>query len=665
MILTSHALLKKAFAILFTAVSLDTVASDFSGAASTDSVGASGAWTDLDEIVVTATRAPRALKDTPVQTRLISARDIAASDASDIEDLLRQEMPGIEFSYAMNQQTHLNFNGQGGQAVLFLVDGERLAGETMDDVDFSRIDMTDVDHIEIVKGASSALYGSSAGGGVVNIITKKASAPWRVIASARLARHNEQRYSLSANTRGRWLRNELSAYRSSIDSYDVHSAPNPVTRVISTIYGNQIWNVRDRLTLTPADNLSVSARAGFYYRQLARNADSPERYRDYTGGLRAEWLASPDDRLEVSYSFDQYDKSVYYRISGLDIRDYSNVQNSVRSLYTHTFSGGSVLSAGADYIHDFMRNTKLLNPVHSQDSFDVFGQYDWIVSDRWEIVGALRYDWFSDGKESRVTPKVNLCFRPGYGLALRMGYGMGFRAPSMKEKYYQFDMAGIWIVNGNPNLKPEDSHNITVSAEYIHGSYSATLSAYYNNIHNRITTGVPYYRPDDATQLYLDYENLKNYSVWGGELNLQARWTNGLSAGIVYALTYEHTPTDHDGNVIANQYIPARRHSVNVKISWEKKFSSFYGLNMMLSGRALSGVRNVEYRNYYDVSEGTVDVDYPPYTIWKFSMTHTLSKYVRLSLSVDNLLNYKPKYYYLNCPLTDGANFMAGIVLEI
>ncbi len=620
---------------------------------------------DLDEIVVTATRAPRTLKAAPVQTRLISSKDINLADASDIEDLLRQEMPGIEFSYAMNQQTHLNFNGLGGQSVLFLVDGERLAGESMDDVDFSRIDMTDVDHIEIVKGASSALYGSNAGGGVVNIITRKASSPWHAAASARIGRHSNQRYSISLVAKGSHVRNEFSGYRSSVDNYDVHSAPNPVTRVVSTIYGNSVWNVRNRFTATLSDNLSLSARVGFFFRQLARSEDSPERYRDYSAGLRADWMIDDADRLELSYSFDQYDKSDFYRISGLDVRDYSNVQNAARGLFTHTFDGGSAFLVGFDYMHDFMRNTRLSTPEHTQDSYDVFCQYDWIVNRKWELVGALRYDYFSDGRVSRITPKINACFRPRYDLALRVGYGMGFRAPSMKEKYYQFDMAGIWIVNGNPLLKPEESHNVTFSAEYNHGNYSAVVSAYYNNIHDRITTGMPYYRPDDATQLYMDYENLSRYSVWGGEVNLNARWSIGFSARIVYALTLEHSPSDRDGNTVASQYIPARRHSVTARFCWEKRFSKFYALNVVLSGRTLSGVKNVEYRNYYDISEGTVEVNYPPYTIWKFSMVHSLSRHVKVSLAVDNLLNYKPRYYYLNCPLTDGADFMAGIEVDI
>ena len=85
----------------------------------------------------------------------------------------------------------------------------------------------------------------------------------------------------------------------------------------------------------------------------------------------------------------------------------------------------------------------------------------------------------------------------------------------------------------------------------------------------------------------------------------------------------------------------------------------------MLSGRVLSGVRNVEYHNYYDVSEGMTEVNYPAYTIWKLSVAQTLTKYARLTLSVDNLFNYRPRYYYLNCPLTDGANFMAGVAFDI
>ncbi len=368
-----------------------------------------GSRFDLDEVVVTATRVPKLLKDTPVQTRLITRKDIENSDATDIRDLLQQEMPGLEFTYAMNQQVHLNFNGQGGQSVLFLLDGERLAGETMDDVDFSRLNMDNVERIEIVKGASSALYGSNAGGGVINVITRRAAEKWRVTGGARIGKHNDQRYNLSLTLGGKYVKNVLSGNYSSIDNYDVHSKPNPVTRVVSTIYGNRVWNFSDRLTVTPIESLRITGRAGFFYRQMTRTEDVPERYRDYSAGLSADWDITAADALSVSYAFDQYDKSDYYRLSHLDVRGYSNVQNSVR---------------------------------------------------------------------------------------------------------------------------------------------------------------------------------------------------------------------------------------------------------------ALSGVKNVEYRDYYDISKGTVTVDYPAYTLWKLQVVQQFGKYVKLTLAVDNLLNYKPDYYYLNCPLTDGASFLAGVSFD-
>lgn len=129
--------------------------------------------TALDQVVVTATRTPKALKDAPVVTRLITANDIKIADATNIQDLLTEQMPGLEFGYAMNQETSLNMNGFGGNAVLFLVDGERLAGETMDNVDYSRLNLDNVGRIEIVKGAASALYGANAVAGVINIISRE------------------------------------------------------------------------------------------------------------------------------------------------------------------------------------------------------------------------------------------------------------------------------------------------------------------------------------------------------------------------------------------------------------------------------------------------------------------------------------------------------------
>lgn len=620
---------------------------------------------DLGEVVVTGTRTPKFLKDTPIQTRVITSREIEKTDATNIQDLLQQELPGVEFSYAMNQQTHLNFSGFGGQGVLFLIDGERLAGETMDDVDFTRLNMDNVERIEIVKGAASALYGSNATGGVINIITKKTDKPWTLNVNGRLARHNEQRYGASFGLNGKRLCNMFTANYTDVDNFDVHSAADPVTRIISTVYGDRTLNLKDQLVWSPSRNVEIGGRVGYFFRQTTRTAEQPERYRDFSGGLRIDWTLSDHDMLQANYAFDQYDKSDYQKLRKLDIRDYSNVRNTFRLLYNHTFGSGDILTAGADFMHDYLFNTNLDNSERKQDCFDFFMQYDWRISHKLEAVGAVRYDYFSDGGESRLTPKLNLCYKPVRNLSLRAGYGMGFRAPTLKEKYYDFDMAGIWIVEGNAALKSEISHNLNLSAEYVKGHYNLTASAYYNKVENKLATGAPYFRTPSNKLPYLPYTNLDGYSVYGGEIGVQARWDNGMSARFTYAYTKEELPTDKQGNAVNNQYIPARRHSLNVRYDYDRQFSARYGISAGISGRLLSGTENEEYRNYYDVSQGTVRVSYPAYTMWKLSLVQRIGKAVKLTTALDNLFNYRPKYYYLNSPVTDGINFQIGLSVDI
>lgn len=221
---------------------------------------------ELEQVVVTGTRTPKLLANTPVLTKLITADDIMKTDATNLRDVLQQVIPGIEFSYAMNQQVHMNFSGFGGQSMLILVDGERLAGETMDDVDFTRIGMDNVDHIEIVKGAASALYGSNAAGGVINIITKKKPNPCALNLNMRFGRHNEQRYGLSWQyARGKW-NNLLTVNRNSSDNFNVHNGANPITRVVSTIYGDAVWNFKEQLTFRLNEKLRLTGRAGYFYR---------------------------------------------------------------------------------------------------------------------------------------------------------------------------------------------------------------------------------------------------------------------------------------------------------------------------------------------------------------------------------------------------------------
>lgn len=610
----------------------------------------------LDEFVVTGTRTPKLLKDAPIQTRLITADEIKKVDATNIQDLLQQELPGVEFSYAMNQQINMNFSGFAGQSVLILVDGERLAGETMDNVDFTRLNMSNIARIEIIKGAASALYGSNAAGGVINIITKDADKPFSLNLNARLAAHNEQRYGGSIGMKQGMVSNTLDVQHTTIDTYSVCDNSFDACQYRS-VFGFKTWNLKDRIIVQPLDNIKLTGNVGYFFKERLYNIDMPDRYRDFTGGIRGEWTISEKDKFELSYNFDQYDKSDYQRIRKLDIRDYSNVQHTTRALYTHQFRTQDMLTVGGDFMRDYLSSYQFANGAKHQYTGDVFAQYDWNINKRWEVIGAGRWDYFSDGNHSQATGKLGLRYNAGR-LVVRGGYSGGFRAPSLKEKYMKYDMQGIFWIVGNKDLVAEKSHNFNASAEYTYGHYNFTVAANYNLINDKLTNTPPLVSADDPTFNYVQYINVDNMKVFGVEATAQAKWNNGLSA----SLSYNYTHEDVSGSGVL-QYCPSRPHSMIAKMNWDKQWCSWYSTNLSLTGRFLSAVT-------YNTVEMTppfkeYSIHNPAYTLWKLQLTNRFSKGITLNLAIDNLFNYKPTMHYYNTPTTTGMNFMVGVSWDL
>ena len=142
--------------------------------AQTDTLAAENI-TNLNEVVITGTRTPKLAKDSPVLTRVITDKDIRKLNPGTFQSLLEMELPGIEFTSNANVP-NINLQGLDGNYVLFLIDGERIAGETRNNIDYDLLNPNNIERVEIVKGSLSTLYGSNAMGGVINIITKKQQA---------------------------------------------------------------------------------------------------------------------------------------------------------------------------------------------------------------------------------------------------------------------------------------------------------------------------------------------------------------------------------------------------------------------------------------------------------------------------------------------------------
>lgn len=169
---------------------------------------------DLDEVVVTATRTPLMLKDTPVLTRIITARDMQRKGIATLQQALENELAGVEFHQA-GYGSSVSFQGLDARYVLFLIDGERMAGETYGNIDYARIPMSNIERIEIVRGASSVLYGSNAMGAVVNIITKMPKDKIEVNASLRYGTRYENNNGETLG--GSATPEDIDKYRHSLD----------------------------------------------------------------------------------------------------------------------------------------------------------------------------------------------------------------------------------------------------------------------------------------------------------------------------------------------------------------------------------------------------------------------------------------------------------------
>ena len=631
---------------------------------------------ELDPIVVTASYTPKTLKDAPVVTRLITLRDIKMVDATNIQDMLTQEMPGLEFGFAMSQETSLNMSGFGGNAVLFLVDGERMAGETMDNVDYNRLNLDNVGRIEIVKGASSALYGSNAVGGVVNIISRESLEPWTANANSRYSTFGHEwrnGASFSFNTK-KW-NSQTNFQHTKIDPVDL---PKPYSSEeiarellkkaqglpyneevisggdanLSRLYGQKTYNIKERLTWRPTDRLTLVGRGSYFFRTSERDTHDYH-FNAYSAGLKGKYTWATGRNLELSYAYDQYDKA-NYQPDGTRTHDhdYSNRQHVVHALYHHAF-GDNNLILGADYMNDYLSTYQFVdNTSHSQNNIDGFVQFDWNITPRLNLVGSVRYDYFSASSQKALTERLAVVYKFPW-MTFRANYASGFRAPSLKEMYMHFDMGNMgYMLIGNPDLEPEKSHNFNIAIERQHrvrnggildGVYSFTVVGYCNIFDKRITTmDYPYEGMDGAL-----YVNEDGNTVWGIDVSLGHAFDWGLSLKLNYSWMREN------GNAFYSQFNQPRNHSMTWRVGYNHRFGRSYALDAVLSGRWQGKPQS-----------GRTDVD-QGYNIWKLMLQHHLWRGIHVNTAIDNLFNFKPQAYYYSSPLTTGTSFSLGLSIDL
>lgn len=389
---------------------------------------------DLDEVVVTATRTPKKLSQSPVITQVITAKQIESRGLTDIKKLLQQEIPGLIFN-EVDFGTSINLQGLGGKHILFLIDGERMSGETGDNIDYNRLNMNDVERIEIVQGASSALYGSQAMGGVINIITKSqkkkfyasANTKWsplyernyRHVASDEFHytfKKNADRPNLNADLTvggnwGKWSAKTNFSHKSA-DAYRLFNTDSivknfneygititePLDKTPVNVSGLSSLNFTQSLGFKPSKKLSFSAKGTFYeMNKYDLNADNKFQHNnDVSGVFKTHYQISEHSDIVFSFYGDMYDK--YDKFEMLKDKKelvYTHRILQPRLLYSFRVGDKHFINTGLEYNDESLYADKFVTgafETRSQQSGSFFVQDDWRFSNKFSIIGGFRID---------------------------------------------------------------------------------------------------------------------------------------------------------------------------------------------------------------------------------------------------------------------------------
>lgn len=625
--------------------------------------------TALNELVVTGSRYERQLKDVPVITRVISREEIETVNPVDFTTLLEYTLPGIQFYYnTMSQVPEITYQGMDAKAVLFLLDGERISGESGDsNIDYSRFNINDIERIEVVRGAASTLYDSRAIGGVINIITKKSVRPFTASMHTRYAGKKGQSYSASAGVnlhrfssltsfgwrkRDSYLVKDEQGKQKEIINPDGSVTKSKTDPVAFNIYGYSVMDVSQKLSYNFSDRFTGSARVSYYTNKRDKydNARYYQRYRDLILSGKLKWQFADNQNLDLSYIRDNYIKDNVYVDD--DERVYGNVNSTIRLYYTGMF-GKHTLSGGVDLLredmkHHFMKDTATVHM--NQYSFCL--QDDWQLTDKMNIVVGVRGD---KGGSYRLhfTPKVSVLYRPLKTITLRAGYSQGYRIPNLKELYQEFNMGGMGIMMyGNKDLKPEEGTQISASVEYDYKGLNLSVSTYHNRYKNKIS--YEYISPGKSWNM--KYVNALNVKTTGVEVTANYKLPFGLRFSGGYSYVYDYD--ERDGYNMSW----VRPHSARLSSVYKHRF----GKTTESVAFNTSWVSSITRYAYSSSDKTYTKTKYDPRTLCSLNLRSELPRGIAIGLMVDNIFNYRDKAVDSAVQLPEnGRTFVATVSVNI
>lgn len=625
---------------------------------------------DLNAVVVTGTRTERTIKNSPVLTQLISKNALESQAITYLPQVLAQSDASFEM-YKDNTVNSFSLDGLGAEYILFLVDGERIAGETKGAVELSRINPASIERVEIIKGAASTLYGSNAIGGVVNIITKSVSQPVELRAGVKASLfsdptnddgRSDEYYFANVNLSGKKLSSFTDFKVNNYAPYDLSGGAGIYAMLTQEKENNFVFN--EKLTYRASDKLSFSAHASFF--QLERDyklENYPDKLsRDFTWGAKANYYQSATAKYELSYHSDR--NKIYDVTADADDLDYDNQFSNLRLLATLSPIKRNTLTTGFEYVNE--KQSSVQNNISDKtlDNVIVYAQDEYEACDMFTLTGGARMEFHST-YGNHFTPQISAMFSPG-DFKIRATYGKGFRAPTVKELYtnhFQIPAYGApfpLFLDGNADLKPEESNYYSGSVQYSHERIDVSAIYSVNEISNLITTDSIYNvvmnfttMPPMPAEIDYLYSNVEEARISSLSFLLKYRITDDLtfSTSLKYSEPKNLT-TDSD-------LLNIRKKSARFNLDYRKSFDN-YRLDVNLNS-SYFGKKKVA--DIYGQQGALKELS--RFNLWKLTTTHTLNNRYTLTLGINNIFNVtddEPKYFNLTTP---GRMYVVGLSVSL
>jgi len=504
-------------------------------------------------VVVTGTRGETKQKDAPVAVEVIDRAAIEASGARTAADALQGQL-GLRIQTSF-RGAGVEVQGLSTKHVLILVDGQRVTGKSDEELDLSRFSADAIERIEIVKGAASALYGSDAIGGVIQIFTRrppKARPEGHVEIIA--GEHGRVVLDGRVGLGGKYLAGALSFGLHRDDPFRLDpSSPS------TTGSGTDDVATTLRLDWHPTKKARVDVRVAHLYRELTAldatalppDLNGNARFRrvdrvDYTHTLDAR--IAPQVRVgrhlvEAAVGTSQVWSTLLQDQRGgtqYDRRQVSSEQLYTTELkWTYVASDDHTLTAGVDGLYERLVSERLAvetPPDHGR--VGVYAQDAWLVFEhpKLTLVPGFRVDLDTQFGEA-YAPRLAIRWDPNDQVAVRVGGGLGFRAPGFREQYLLFENPSVgYQVVGNPELQPEHSVSEDASVEWTASAwFSASVGVFRHDIDDLITTDLVDENPTGVDTY--SYVNVDSATSQGVEVQLAVKPIATLEVKLGYSFT--------------------------------------------------------------------------------------------------------------------------------